>query len=124
MPQNHRPRRVGVLSLGLAVHVCFFLAYVALLPAIGDVSSQISDFTAAAFTWFFASLWLIFVCGGMWLIVLVNLIRWWRQGRTGLVSSTLAWDLLLWLGPFFALLLPWRPARTLLVPDSLGHQGR
>jgi hypothetical protein len=118
-------RRVGVLSLGLAVHACFVLVYLALMVAIGAVSSQIfpTNLDAAAFTWGFSLAWLFFVCGGIWLIVLVNLIRWSRQGRTGLVSSTVAWDLLLWLGPFVLFLVRWDRARTLLVPSPAPDSG-
>jgi hypothetical protein len=116
MTLNHRLRRVGSLSLGLAVHACFALVYLLLVAAIGDVSSQILSLGTAALTWVILLGWLFFVCGSVWLIVLVNLIRWWRQGRTGLVSSTVAWDLLLWLGPFLAVLVRRDRTRTLLVP--------
>jgi hypothetical protein len=117
MALDHRLRRVGVLSLGLAIHAGFVLVYLALVVAIADVASQIGDLTTAAFTAALPFYWLFFFGGSVWLIVLVNLIRWWRQGRTRLVSSTVAWDLLLWLGPFLALLVRWDLARTLLVPS-------
>jgi hypothetical protein len=118
----HRQRRVSDLSLGLAVHACFVVVYLALIVAMGDVSELLfpTDLTGTAFTWLLSTAWLFFVCGSVWLIVLVNLIRWWRQGRTGLLSSTVAWDLLLWLGPFLALLVRWGRARALLVPSPSG----
>lgn len=74
-------------------------------------------FDKAFWIFYFAVAWIVFVCGFVWLIVLVNLIRWWHQARKGLVSRVVAWDCLLWLGPALVLLLPWRRTRQLLVPE-------
>jgi hypothetical protein len=118
MVRNHRPNRIGTLLLGLALHGCFVLVYLAVMLAVADVSAQLSPQSLgwATLTGVVSAGWFVVVCGCVWLIALVNLIRWWRQGRTRLVSSTVAWDLLLWLGPFLALLVRWKPARTVLVP--------
>jgi hypothetical protein len=62
--------------------------------------------------------WLWFAGGVMWLLWLLNLIRWWLQRRRGLARRTLVFDSLLWLGPWLVLLLSWRRSRRLIVPGE------
>ena len=97
------------------MHAFFLLPYFVLASVLELSSSGGSDLAGQA------ALWLLFCGACVWLVVLVNLIRWSRSGEGGLVRRAVAWDALLWLGPFLVLPLHWGRTRRLLVPSSANN---
>jgi len=122
MPRSRSPTADFWGAVAVAVHVVFLAVYgviYVLLALLAADSFTLDSSDSAFFAEIFAGGWLLFAGGLVWLLVPVALVRWWQQGRAGLVKRALAWDSLLWAGLFLVLLLPWKRSRRLLVPPPV-----
>jgi hypothetical protein len=120
-----RARHLRELLSSLSIHAVTLVVYAAIVVVLvleshwDPLSDSNSGWSTIAIV---VASWLWFAGGVMWLLWLLNLIRWWLQRRQGLASRTLVFDSLLWLGPWLVLLLPWRRSRRLIVPARSGTQ--
>ena len=117
-PTGRGSRRRAELVYAIVVHVVALAVYAAVVVTLVWVSDW--DPLATNYGWSVVAIgvasWLVFAGGTVWLLRLVNLVRWWLQGRDGLVRRTITFDFLLWLGPWIGLLYPWKRSRRLIVP--------
>jgi hypothetical protein len=62
------------------------------------------------------AIWLTNTGALVWILGLIGLITWWLQRRPELVPHVVRLDLLLWLGLWLLLFLPWERTRRVIIP--------
>jgi hypothetical protein len=96
--------------------VLFLFAYAGLFFLLAWLSGR-ADFFSNEFFWLVLGAgWIAYFVLPLWLLVAINLIRWWYQRRGELVRRTLVWDSLLWLGVLILGLFLRATTRAWLIP--------
>jgi hypothetical protein len=118
-----RPRHLRELLWPLSIHLVALVVYAGIVIVLFGESNW-DPFSDSNSGWSIHAIvvagWLWFAGGLMWLLRLLNLIRFWLQRRQRLVPTTLVFDSLLWLGPWLGLLLVRKRSRRLIVPPRSG----
>ena len=109
-------RALSDLLSPLGIHLLFLIAYAGVWLVLVEIGGNAS-FGSSEFFWTALSAgWIELFVPLVWLLVALNLIRWWIQRRQELVRRTLVWDSLLWLGVGLVALFLSSTTRAWLIP--------